>query len=66
MENREIIRILGIGERRGPIRQSSDLCSKCSGLMFKEMAYTQQGSLLIYRCIHCGEVIDPLIVSNRS
>jgi len=40
-------------------------CRKCGGLMYKEVIYTQQGSLLIFRCIHCGEIIDPLIVTNK-
>ncbi len=40
-------------------------CRKCSGLMYKELIYTQQGSLLVFRCVHCGEIIDPLIVKNR-
>lgn len=40
-------------------------CRKCGGLMYKEVIYTQQGSLLVFRCIHCGEIIDPLIVTNR-
>lgn len=33
--------------------------------MFKEMIYTDQGSLLVFRCVHCGDIIDPLIVKNR-
>lgn len=40
-------------------------CKKCSGFMFKEMIYTHQGSLMVFRCIHCGDIIDPLIVKNR-
>ncbi len=33
--------------------------------MLKEKIYTDQGSLLVFRCVHCGDIIDPLIVKNR-
>lgn len=47
------------------LRRRRMTCRKCGGLMYKEVIYTQQGSLLVFRCIHCGEIIDPLIVTNR-
>lgn len=40
-------------------------CRKCDGWMCKEMIYTDQGSLVVFRCVHCGEIIDPMIVNNR-
>ncbi len=43
----------------------TDRCSRCGGLMVAEWCedlsdYTAQ------RCVQCGEVIDPVILSNRG
>ena len=39
-------------------------CGKCGGFMCKEKIYTEQGSLWLFRCVHCGKNIDPLITRN--
>ena len=46
-------------------------CSKCGGLMiFEEFARTAtEEKRWLYegwRCVHCGEIIDPVILLNRK
>lgn len=44
-------------------------CSKCGGLMsFEEFMSVTEGMPWSYegwRCVYCGEIIDPLILFNR-
>jgi hypothetical protein len=44
---------------------NADRCPRCNGLMIVEWCedmsdYTAQ------RCVQCGEIIDPVILQNRS
>ena len=45
-------------------------CAKCGGLMnweefFSVMTESLPWSYKGYRCIDCGEIIDPIILQNR-
>jgi len=45
-------------------------CDRCGGMMsFEQMINTSQEgpewSFKAWRCLFCGEVIDPLILANR-
>jgi hypothetical protein len=42
-------------------------CSKCGGLMVYENFYTLEiANLYEWRCVPCGEIIDHVILENRS
>jgi len=40
-------------------------CSKCGGMMVFEKFYSQEDRFFGWRCISCGEIIDPTILENR-
>ena len=40
-------------------------CTRCAGLRVSEMIYEGGSRVPALRCIHCGDVIDHVIVSNR-
>jgi DNA-directed RNA polymerase subunit RPC12/RpoP len=40
-------------------------CPKCSSKMIMEKNYTESETWFGWRCIKCGEIIDPLILENR-
>lgn len=45
-------------------------CSRCTGLMvleqgFDSMLGNSEADVSIWRCVQCGEVIDPIILKNR-
>ena len=43
-------------------------CSKCQGLMVNDRVYDAEEAifdLFIWRCLNCGQTIDPLILQNR-
>ena len=46
-------------------------CAKCGGLMSFEQFASQTSDLLPWtyegwRCFHCGEIVDPVILLNRT
>ena len=42
-------------------------CSRCGGLMVYENSYTLEiANLYEWRCVPCGEIIDKVILENRS
>ncbi|MFQ5780795.1 MAG: hypothetical protein ACE5HN_08445 [Nitrospiria bacterium] len=41
-------------------------CQRCQGMMVEERIFTQQGGVLIARCIHCGDVVDRTVIFNRG
>src|SRR5438093_13172092 len=50
---------------------SAPSCSRCGGLMVIEQCFdiqddTGQLDVMARRCVHCGEVIDPVIEQNRQ
>lgn len=43
-------------------------CPRCHGLMVYDRVYGPEEvtlELLIWRCLNCGETVDPLILQNR-
>lgn len=43
------------------LRRRSTRCRRCSGLMMREGS-----SLVAYRCVQCGDIVDPAILKNRT
>jgi hypothetical protein len=41
-------------------------CARCAGLRVPEIIYEGGTRVLALRCIHCGDVIDRVIVLNRQ
>ena len=41
-------------------------CTRCAGLRVPEIIYEGGSRVLALRCIHCGDVIDHVIVLNRQ
>lgn len=41
------------------------LCARCAGLRAPEIIDEGGTRIVALRCIHCGDVIDPMIVRNR-
>ncbi len=41
-------------------------CGRCGGMMVSEKFYFHEDNFLGWRCIFCGEIIDQLILENRS
>ena len=41
-------------------------CSRCGGPMVAEYYHSGIGTLPVSRCLLCGDVIDPIILSNRT
>ena len=40
-------------------------CTRCAGLRVSEIIYEGGNRVIALRCVHCGDVIDPLIILNR-
>jgi len=48
-----------------------DTCSRCQGLMAPESCFNLhydagEMEILTWRCLQCGELIDPVILQNRA
>ena len=41
-------------------------CQKCKGLMIQERQPELSPATVIYRCINCGLILDPLLLQNRA
>jgi hypothetical protein len=41
-------------------------CYRCGGMMIHEKVYSEAEQLEIWRCVLCGEYIDPVILENRQ
>lgn len=41
-------------------------CTRCEGLRVPEIIYDGGSRILALRCIHCGDIIDRVIVLNRQ
>ena len=44
------------------------ICSKCDGLMVNDRVYDAEEAIFdlsIWRCLNCGQTVDPLILQNR-
>ncbi|MBI4400240.1 MAG: hypothetical protein HY581_01240 [Nitrospirae bacterium] len=49
---------------------ATDRCPRCGGLMVAEQCFdfwddTGQLEFPAWRCVQCGELVDPIIVMNR-
>ncbi|MCX8116438.1 MAG: hypothetical protein N3G78_00720 [Desulfobacterota bacterium] len=40
-------------------------CQRCGGIMVSEVFYGLHDVFQGYRCLFCGEIIDPVILRNR-
>lgn len=40
-------------------------CHKCHGLMVQEYRADFTPEANVWRCINCGQMVDPLIAANR-
>jgi hypothetical protein len=49
----------------GVIGRVSMKCHRCSGMMVHEKFYGNE-PFWGWKCIHCGEVFDPVILENRN
>ena len=41
-------------------------CTRCNSAMNYQKFYNTQGYFWGWRCIFCGEVLDPVILENRK
>jgi hypothetical protein len=41
-------------------------CSRCGGVMSNEKIYSKTEHFWVWRCIHCGEYVDRVILENRA
>jgi uncharacterized Zn finger protein len=41
-------------------------CTRCAGLRVPEIIYEGGSRVFALRCVHCGDVIDRVIVLNRQ
>jgi phage FluMu protein Com len=40
-------------------------CPRCGGIMIFEKFYGNSENFFGWRCVHCGEILDQVIVENR-
>jgi hypothetical protein len=40
-------------------------CARCAGLSVPEIIYEGGSRVMALRCVHCGDIIDRVIVLNR-
>ena len=41
-------------------------CMRCNGMMVLETVSTRQGKVEMARCLYCGNLVDPVVIRNRS
>ncbi len=41
-------------------------CLRCRGMMVEERVFTMEGGIAMARCVCCGDLIDPVVIRNRS
>lgn len=41
-------------------------CLRCRGMMVEERVVTMEGKVAMARCVCCGDLIDPVVLRNRS
>ncbi len=50
-------------------KEEAVTCLRCEGFMVQDDFFELLESdrhLAIWRCVHCGEIVDPVIVANRK
>jgi hypothetical protein len=41
-------------------------CVRCQGMMVQERLFTYEGGIAMARCIYCGDLVDAVVMRNRS
>jgi hypothetical protein len=41
-------------------------CRRCGGMMVYEKIYYETEHVWVWKCVYCGEYIDPVILENRQ
>jgi hypothetical protein len=41
-------------------------CLRCRGMMVEEGVFTMEGKVAMARCVCCGDLVDPVVLRNRS
>lgn len=41
-------------------------CLRCNGAMIHDKFYCSHGQFWGWRCVICGEIVDPVILDNRQ
>ena len=41
-------------------------CNRCDGMMIYEKIYHEADRFWVWKCVNCGECIDPVILENRQ
>ncbi|HTN43232.1 MAG TPA: hypothetical protein VMN77_05475 [Nitrospiria bacterium] len=41
-------------------------CRRCQGIMVEERIFTRDGGTPMCRCVHCGDLVDTVVISNRD
>jgi hypothetical protein len=41
-------------------------CHRCQSIMVYEKFYSSDGEFFGWRCVLCGEIVDQVILENRS
>jgi hypothetical protein len=41
-------------------------CLRCSGTMAYDKIYSSHGVYCGWKCLICGEIVDPVILNNRQ
>ena len=47
-------------------RLSFTKCLRCKGAMMYDRFYGLQGQFWGWKCVICGEIVDPVILENRK
>lgn len=42
------------------------ICPRCGKEMLRQYVSTAEGALVMWRCLWCGEYLDPVVVKNRK
>ena len=41
-------------------------CQRCKGRVVQEEVVTSEGNASMLRCLYCGELIDQVVMANRT
>jgi hypothetical protein len=41
-------------------------CLRCRGVMIHDKFYGSQGQFQGWKCLICGEIVDPVVLENRQ
>ncbi len=59
--------IKGRGRGVGPMTNPSHMkCPRCNGAMVYERFQDMLDLFYAWRCLNCGEIVDPVVVRNRA